>query len=827
MAWSIDSILQDPMLERVGWALLHSVWQGAAIAVVLAASLHWTRRSQPRYLLACSALILSLLAPAATVWITAETDRQPSEVRHFTTAADASPVNFDRLSDGRIPRTLTTGIPTPFPASSDLSLQAQSLARSALPYAAILWALGVIILCIRHVGGLFAVRSLRRDSIPTSDPSTIAMMTRLLDRLTIRQAVTLRECARTSIPCVIGVCRPMILLPVGMIANLSPQFLESILAHELAHIRRHDYLVNLLQVAIETLLFYHPAVWWISQQIRQEREHCCDDLAVEMVGDATAYSEALTAVEEIRIDPLRTLALGATGGSLLHRIARLLNRSSESKGSSGAVASILVAIVLATSIALASYRASRVDGQVKAPETQSTSAPASQPAVGILNLPTGPLGLPSSDAFTLEQRPWLSRERDATPPPIIYLLPLNQHPFATKGKEFIIVDTFRDGNLRPDIVTGDRRTRFADNDQVIFNATVTLGAQVSPPLTKVGSGTLRPNPATAPATQTTPSTAPSSSDWPTPAFLKSIALQLKLNNQAMHQHYGTEHPIMRESNRQMLHVDEYLANLSTIAVGRQDDAFESRQQVSELKSILLQFFDREHGLAAFLPADRRSQQIRAQLSAIRQAYLGKKKRLAETLPAAEYEKLCARFAAVEAVVVNGAKAPPISFDLTDEKDDVRGENVGLRLDYAAAIVPDKNPRPNELNVVWGGTVTNASLSLPAKSFRIDDADHLVFVDPLPPGSSGNQHYGALGSEIQWLQSLKQLLQRNQGTGTPWEREIAQQIIALERQRDEIGSYMQTNAAVPVSLTAAIESSLLHVEKRFAGVASSTTSPPRK
>lgn len=301
MAWSIESILQDPMLERVGWALLHSAWQGAAIAGALAASLRLTRSSQVRYLLACVALILSLLAPAATVWITTEWDTQPAQVRHSTAAAPRSPVNFDRPGDATMPQSLPTGIANESIAPAARPLETLSLTRTALPYASILWALGVIILCVRHAGGLFAVRSLRRSATPITDEPTHAIMTRLQKRLAIRQRVSLSECARTSIPCVIGFCRPMILLPVGMIANLSPQYLESILAHELAHIRRHDYLINLAQIAIETLLFYHPAVWWISRQIRAEREHCCDDLAVEMVGDATTYSEALTTAEERRV----------------------------------------------------------------------------------------------------------------------------------------------------------------------------------------------------------------------------------------------------------------------------------------------------------------------------------------------------------------------------------------------------------------------------------------------------------------------------------------------------------------------------------------------
>jgi len=115
----------------------------------------------------------------------------------------------------------------------------------------------------------------------------------------------------------------VVLVPASTLAGLSPQQLEAILAHELAHVRRHDYLANLLQTAVETLLFYHPAVWWVSAQIRRERENCCDDLAVAVCGDRLGYARALVDLEGLRIEAPR-LALAASGGSLTDRIRRLV-----------------------------------------------------------------------------------------------------------------------------------------------------------------------------------------------------------------------------------------------------------------------------------------------------------------------------------------------------------------------------------------------------------------------------------------------------------------------------------------------------------------------
>ena len=121
----------------------------------------------------------------------------------------------------------------------------------------------------------------------------------------------------------VGWLRPAILLPIAAIATLTPAQVEAILAHELAHIRRHDYAVNLLQTIAETLLFYHPAVWWLSKRVRAEREHCCDEIAVEICGDAVAYAKALAELESWRTAS-PAMAVAATGGSLVDRVRRIL-----------------------------------------------------------------------------------------------------------------------------------------------------------------------------------------------------------------------------------------------------------------------------------------------------------------------------------------------------------------------------------------------------------------------------------------------------------------------------------------------------------------------
>ena len=152
------------------------------------------------------------------------------------------------------------------------------------------------------------------------------------------------ESSLVRVPMAIGWLRPVILFPASALAGLTPEQLEAILAHELAHIRRHDYLINLLQTVIETLLFYHPAVWWVSRQIRAERENCCDDMAVAACGDALVYARALTKVERLRKARL-DLAVTANGGLLMNRISRLVGAESPRSYHSAGLVTCLIAIL--------------------------------------------------------------------------------------------------------------------------------------------------------------------------------------------------------------------------------------------------------------------------------------------------------------------------------------------------------------------------------------------------------------------------------------------------------------------------------------------------
>ena len=313
--------------SATGMALLHLLWQGTLIALVLAAGLALARRSSTRYLLACSALLLIIVAGIATA------------VRSY----EPRTIETTEWSGG-----LLTAAATDFQEEEEAAAQPGGAPllldiRDYSPHVAYTWLLGVALLTLRLIVSWKRTRSVvDRSSRPAADDLQIAAL-RVAERLGIHRAFRLIESAAVEVPSVVGWLRPVVLLPISSVTGLKTEQLEMVLAHELAHVRRHDYLVNALQSAAETLLFYHPAVWWISKQIRIERENCCDDLAVTTCGDALQYARALTQLEQLRAMPAPALA--ATGGSLFDRVRRLVSRDGESAVSArwaGAIAAMLL-----------------------------------------------------------------------------------------------------------------------------------------------------------------------------------------------------------------------------------------------------------------------------------------------------------------------------------------------------------------------------------------------------------------------------------------------------------------------------------------------------
>lgn len=305
---NILSLPTQSLIHAIGWTLLHFFWQGALIAILMSCvmSLLHGRSSQVRYAVACSALLLMGILPLITcihlVMVTrTHTGEFFSSILQMPPVSSRGGVSFSEPLLDRI---------------------AYTLDRS-LPLLLSVWGTGVLFVFGRLGLGLIVVHRMKSAASLPLPGELQASFCRLARRLSIRRPVRLLDSAIVQVPTLIGWLRPVVLIPLGCLSGLSTQQIEAIFVHELAHIRRHDYLVSVLQSIVEALLFYHPAVWWVSKTIRKEREDCCDDMAVEIGGNALIYAKALSLLEEHR-STMPGFTLGVTGGNLTMRIKRLL-----------------------------------------------------------------------------------------------------------------------------------------------------------------------------------------------------------------------------------------------------------------------------------------------------------------------------------------------------------------------------------------------------------------------------------------------------------------------------------------------------------------------
>ena len=297
--------------HALGWALVDSLWQNALAAAGLAALLAIipVRAARTRYAVAIVTLALMLALPAATAVRLSEMSPWTSDVVTATSAVAPGPT-------GPGPQAVAT---TPTPAAIRAAIE------PVLPWVVLAWFGGVVALSLRLASGGLMTRQLGRVGTSSVPDACVEAVARLAARLRISRPVRVLGSAVVQVPAVIGWLRPVILLPASALTGLTPLQLDALLAHELAHVRRYDYVVNLLQSVVETLLFYHPAAWWVSQQVREEREHCCDDLAVAVCGDAHFYATALVGMERLRgAPPAFALAATGPGGALMGRIRRLV-----------------------------------------------------------------------------------------------------------------------------------------------------------------------------------------------------------------------------------------------------------------------------------------------------------------------------------------------------------------------------------------------------------------------------------------------------------------------------------------------------------------------
>lgn len=361
-------LLTGPVAQAVGWALLHLLWQATIVAGIMAAVLALMSRqtASARYIVSCGALAVVFAMFIATA------------VRAYDPAA--API---APSSGSAPETIQVSLKqlpvllaeTAAVSVRERAIAALSSARTSLPTIVGIWLAGVILLSSRLLVSWVRARNLVRHGSQPATPEWQRIASNLSNALGLRRAVTLLESAAVEVPSVIGSLRPIILLPASALTGLTPEQIEMVLAHELAHIRRHDFLVNLLQAVVETLMFFHPAVWWMSRRVRIERENCCDDLAVAVCGNPLQYARALTRLEELRASAL-PVVVAANGGSLLDRIRRIAAGRSENTSSTSrwaAAVAMLSILIIAVAVPTLPALAQREE------KKKATAAAAPQP----------------------------------------------------------------------------------------------------------------------------------------------------------------------------------------------------------------------------------------------------------------------------------------------------------------------------------------------------------------------------------------------------------------------------------------------------------------
>lgn len=311
---SVPVLVSPALVNALGWTIIHTLWQGAAIALVLAVLLPAMNRypAQVRYRAAVVAQLLLLGSAMATFgllfdWSESATTSE-SRISMYPSVASVEPAVF-----AEEPRW-------------SLLEQGRAYINQHIQVISMIWLVGVLLFSLRLLGAWSYTRYMRGSQVNRVTAAWEARFQVLVRAMAIRPVVVLLESAMARTPMVIGHIKPVVLLPVGMITQLPPAQVEALIVHELAHIHRRDYLVNLLLSVHETLFFFHPATWWIRTVVHREREYCCDEIAVQFCGSSLEYAKALSALPVLYPESQPLLAMAATGRpkELLGRIKRIL-----------------------------------------------------------------------------------------------------------------------------------------------------------------------------------------------------------------------------------------------------------------------------------------------------------------------------------------------------------------------------------------------------------------------------------------------------------------------------------------------------------------------
>ncbi len=323
----INSFLPHDVVEAFGWMILHSLWQGALISVILGLMMILTRRfsAKSRYFIA---IVAMLFMPVVSIY---------TFFRYYTPAKSVETVgmqavnNDPAITSGKMQIVKKQVAVTTQPADEtgfiDRMRSYSKYFYQHIPLIVTLWLLGMLVFALKFLGGLAYTQRLKHYRVQPVSDEWQQTFSRLAEMLNLKKAARILQSTLVKVPMVVGYFKPVVLIPVSAFTGLSPEQLETVILHEMAHIVRKDYLINILQSVAEIIFFYHPAIWWMSKMVRAEREHCCDDIAIEKSGDSVGFAKALANIQEqMYYNEKLAVAISGSSKNLIKRIQRLLNQ---------------------------------------------------------------------------------------------------------------------------------------------------------------------------------------------------------------------------------------------------------------------------------------------------------------------------------------------------------------------------------------------------------------------------------------------------------------------------------------------------------------------
>lgn len=330
------NLIPSYIVNAIGWTLIHTLWQGALIAIIVAISIRMipVRMSNLRYALTCGAMAILFVLSVGTFFYVVEPPAATQMSQSYV-------LQFNEI--------VSTG------SSAFAFRNLISAINSNMTSIFWVWVAGVVVFAVRFGGGLLYIHQLKKKVISV-EQQWIDKLDHLRNKLDVNSIVRIFESAHISKPMVFGHLKPIIILPVGMLTGLPTQQIESILIHELIHIKRHDFLVNLIQSLMEIILFFNPFVWILSSMVRREREFCCDDQVIDAGSRSIDYVKALASLEEGSFrTPAFVMALGKNKFQVFNRIKRIMEKSVNNEPNRVRPAALL--ILIGTALACASWLA--------------------------------------------------------------------------------------------------------------------------------------------------------------------------------------------------------------------------------------------------------------------------------------------------------------------------------------------------------------------------------------------------------------------------------------------------------------------------------------